>query len=448
MPIRPSAGLLRHLLWATPTGHLIVVWALSIALLVFGPIRYADMPSLTTWLYVAGCIAAFAFGGIVEWRMRGRSQHGSGTRVAALRLEKVIRATALIGLGGAVLIAIDKIFLSGLDFSEGVTAVRFLREQAVSSGTATALPRSPLLYAGYVTFAFSVAAYVLYLLTDTPLTASTRILAVTGLASPFLYSFVYGGRSPLFLVIGMACAAVLVRILTRSSPFASTAAALSLLGLIVVSVVYGSWILAERFAATDTTSIEQLQQRFETTYGATVTSLPPALSNDKAMHVVMDTYYFSHELPMLERTLNAKVAVGPYLGAYQLYLLAAFGERVVPSWNIDSVMIPQLKAANVYGWFSTAWGGMYLDFGLFGALVAVAICGWLAAMVYRAGLSTADDGARMLMCYVIAGIIASPILSIFTISISLPILVSMIITSALLRVSWRVPAPLAQPHSA
>ena len=100
------------------------------------------------------------------------------------------------------------------------------------------------------------------------------------------------------------------------------------------------------------------------------------------------------------------------------------------------------------GWFSTAWGGMYLDFGLFGALVAVAICGWLAAMVYRAALSTADDGARMLMCYVIAGIIASPILSIFTISISLPILVSMIITLALLRVSWRFPAPLAQPHSA
>jgi len=160
------------------------------------------------------------------------------------------------------------------------------------------------------------------------------------------------------------------------------------------------------------------------------------------MQVIINSYYATHEIPMLDRTLAYTGQLGPYYGAYQFYLLAAFAQRVTPWWSVDAVMLPQLKAANVYGWFSTAWGGMYLDFGAGGALVAVLICGWLAGIVYRRALIDGDDGARLLMCYVVAGIIATPVLSIFTISISLPILVSLLVASFVIS---RAPGPVATP---
>jgi oligosaccharide repeat unit polymerase len=104
-----------------------------------------------------------------------------------------------------------------------------------------------------------------------------------------------------------------------------------------------------------------------------------------------------------------------------------------PGWNVDVLMVPQLKSANVYGWYSTAWGGMYLDFGVIGALVGILVCGWLAGRVYRRALINGDPGARLLMCYVVAGVIATPLLSIFTISISLLILMSLLVTAWILR---------------
>ena len=462
----------------TPAGHLSIVWALTVVFFEFGPIRYTEVPAWTTWLFVGACLVAFSAGGVLEAWMRDRAPQRLPERIAArFSIDVLIRATAILGLFGAACIAVDKLLLSGLDFSHGVTAIRFAREQAVNEGIQMALPRSPLLYLGYVTFAFSVAAFLLYLLTDTPLRPSTKVLAVSSLASPFAYSFVYGGRSPLFLVIGMACAAVAVRALTHSRWLPNRGAAISLVGLIAATVLYSNWILAERFDETGASSYDQLQQRFETSYGATIASLPaataaptsstassapslaptaspvvasarPALAEQAAMHVVMNAYYVSHELPMLDRTLRTNARLGPYLGAYQFYLVGALVERIVPNWNIDAVMIPQLKAANVYGWFSTAWGGMYLDFGLIGALIAVTLCGWLSSRTYHAALAGPNDGARLLMCYVFAGIVASPILSIFTISISLPILASLIITAALLGVAWRSPVALAQPRSA
>jgi hypothetical protein len=442
----------RHSL-TTPTGQLLVVWTVAIAFFAFGPVRYAEVPRPMTWAFVAVCITAFCVG---AWLSRPRRNSvATVTLIVPARREVVVRATAILGLLGAGCIAFDKLVLSGLDYSEGVTAVRSARELAVLAGNATALPRSPLLYVGYVTFSFSIASYLLFLLKGETFRRSTAILAVLGLASPFAYTFVYGGRSPLFLVIAMAIAAAGVRVIGGSWPFPNKLGAVSLIGLIAVTLIYSSWIASERFASTST-DYATLQARFAETYGASIGPLPlsapgpaasipvpasgsqPSIGEQAVMHYVIDSYYVTHEIPMLDRTLNADTRMGPYLGAYQFYLIAAFVERVVPGVSIDAIMIPELRAANVYGWFSTAWGGMYLDFGIVGAILGVLICGWLAGHAYRRAMTASDDGARLLMCYASAGILASPILSIFTISISLPILVALATTAWLLHFSWPV----------
>jgi len=422
-----------------------------------------------------------------------------------------VRVAAFLGLFGAICIAFDKLVLSGLDFSQGVTAVRFARADAVDQGTAGNLRRSPLLYLGYMTFAFSVAAYLIYLLKGESLRRSTMWVAFVGLSSIFLYSYVSGGRSPLGLVIGMAGGAILVRMLSRQSalPAGRTGRVLFAVFLIVTAA-YSNWIVSERFVATSATSYAVLEKRFQDVYDASIppltassapptatapapvaTPIPtvvapviassappgatpvptvvaavpsatqepprPSLGEQIRMQAIINSYYATHEIPMLDRTLSYTGELGPYYGAYEFYLLAAFAQRLTPWWSVDAVMLPQLKAANVYGWFSTAWGGMYLDFGAGGALVAALICGWLAGIVYRRALVDGNDGSRLLMCYVVAGIIATPVLSIFTISISLPILVSLVVAALVInRASGpvaaasqpgAVPLGVTQPHA-
>ena len=440
----------------TPTRLLILVWVGAVLLYAVGPVRYEQVPQLSTWLYVGACLLSFSLGTFVAGRF------GSGTAtalppprpIAHRRIEQIVRATALLGLFGALCIVIDKVILSGLDFSQGVAAVRFERAEAVDAGAAGELRRSPLLYLGYLTFSFSVPSFVLYLLNGDILRRSTVWLAFTGLASIFAYSYLYGGRTPLGLVVGLAAGAIGVRLLTQQAPLPRGRIGAFLFVLfLVLTVAYSEAILSQRLVASGVEDFSDLEARFETSYDARIVAIggnpsstaAPAATPTVAptsqhspyeqviVQAVVNVNYLTHELPMLDRTLAYEGPLGPYYGAHQFYLAAALMQRVVPAWNVDALMVPQLRAANVYGWYSTAWGGMYLDFGVAGAIAGIFACGWLAGRVYRRAMRSGDHGAQLLMCYVIAGIIATPLLSIFTISISLLILMSLIITTWFMR---------------
>jgi hypothetical protein len=441
----------------TPAGLLLTVWSLAVVLFALGPVQYNEQPGLGTWLFVGGCLLLFCLGAWLAAAGRFRRHHLALPLQQSDpgRLATIVRVTAIVGLFGALCIAIDKLILSGLDFSQGVTALRFSRAQAVDAATASSLPRSPLLYLGYLTFSFSVASYLLSVLKGEALRRSTTLLAFASLAAPFSYSYIYGGRSPVFLVVSMAFGAMAVRLLSGRSLLPRGKMAPSLfVAFLALTFVYSNWIQSERFVATGASDYSDLEARFETAYDARIapiavapppTAVPstipvgpspqsaqPSLYERALMHVVFNSYYLSHELPMLDRTLAYEGRLGPYYGAYQFYLVAAPAGRVFPSLNVDAIMGQQLRSANVYGWFSTAWGGMYLDFGVWGALVGALFCGWLARRVYDRALVTGDDAGQLLLCYVVAGIIATPILSIFTISISLLILISLIVTAFLL----------------
>jgi hypothetical protein len=444
----------------TPTGLLLLVWASVLVVYLFGPIHYVESPRLSTWLFVSGCLVAFIIGASAATipRPRGlvvtpRSTHP----ISGRRLDQVVRVAALVGLFGAACIVIDKAVLSGLDFSQGIAAARFERVEAVESGVAASLRRSPLLYVGYLTFTFSVAAFVIYLLKGDGLRRSTVWLAFMSLVGIFAYAYLYGGRTPLGLVVAMAIGAITVRTLSRQTPLPrGTTGRLLFVAFLLITGVYSEAILSDRLATSGASDLATVETRIETSNNATIAFDPSFRERSNvaehessgststieqfAMRIVVNLHYITHEVPTLDRALAHNGSLGPFYGAYQFNLVPAFVARVVPAWNLDAVMIPQLQAASVYGYWPTAWGGMYLDFGIGGALVAVLLCGWVAGRIYSRALLDGDDRARVLMCYVVAGILATPLLPIFAISISLLILMSLVVTGAFLH-----PAPRALP---
>jgi hypothetical protein len=444
----PLLGLVR-----TPARFLLTVWAVALALVYFGPVRYSQHVSPLTWLFLVACIGLFCLGSSLGWRqVRRPSRDELGDRRDAggtwaefdHRIDRIARVSAVLGLIGITLLTFDKLRLSGLDYSAGITAVRNARAEEVNAGN-TALGRSPFLYLGFVTFAFSVPSYLLYMLRRRSLRRSTAWLTHFGLLSPLGFGVLYGGRSPLILTIGLIFGGAVVRGLCGQRRMTPTKfGRFAMLGLIAFALVFGSYIFRQRAAVAGYT-YAGLAERSTHSYQATPRPWFKHLMTSNsgvapiATDVLFTHLYVTHEVFMLDRTLQYEGRMGPYFGAYQFNLLAALGGQIWPQFDVAKTIVSQATEANTYGYFPSAFGCMYLDFGLFGALVGILICGLLAGKIFRWALLTGELKSQLFMCYVIAGIVASPILSVFTISIALPILFALVVIASCL------PSGAAQP---
>jgi hypothetical protein len=440
-PTTPLLGLVR-----TPTRFLLTVWAVALGLVFFGPVKYTRHVSAGTWLFLAACLTCFCLGASVGWRQVTRpSPIGLGDPGDAggtwdafdRRVDQLARVCAVLGLVGIGLLAFDKLRLSGLDYSQGVTAVRNARAVEVNAGNA-ALGRSPLLYLGFVTFGFSVPAYLLYVLRRRSLRRSTVFVVHVGLLSPLGFGVIYGGRSPLVLALGMIFGGMLVRRLCGQPRMRPTRfARMVMLGLIVFALVFGSYIFRQRAAVAGYT-YAGLAKYTANSYRATTRPWFEHLLNSNsgvapiATDALLTHFYLTHEVFLLDRTLRYEGSIGPYFGAYQFNLVAALGSQIWPQFDAPRRIISDAAEANTYGYFPTAFGCMYLDFGLIGALVGTLICGLLAGKIFRWSLLTGELKSQLFMCFVIAGIIASPLLSVFTISIALPILFALVVVASCL----------------
>ncbi len=373
-------------------------------------------------------------------RVQSTSQRGR----TVPRIEFVARRSAWLGLIGISCLAIDKILLSGIDYSQSITALRLEQDSQVLLAGTVDVRRSLLLYIGYLTFGFSIPAYLLCFLHGDLLRRSTRWLCHAALAAPIGFALLSGGRSPIVLIVTIVVGAAVIRRLHNdpATPY-------RVVGRVFIVVFFGlfltyyNYIFVERRLYSGVTAYSEFLQRFDLAYGATPSPVLGAIidsgwvSPDVIMSIAHTSLYFTHELPILDRTLTYDRSLGPYFGQYQFYLISVLLERTVPSLSFAELIRVEAQGLDVYGWFSTAWGCMYLDFGFWGALVATFICGAICGRVYRAGLRTGDVASELVMCYVVAGILVSPTISVFTISISLPILGSLLVAVAMLKMRLR-----------
>jgi oligosaccharide repeat unit polymerase len=433
---------LAALLAGSPARLLLVTWSVALAAYALGPFTYHVVPSASTWLFVAACTSAFVVGSLFGGTLRLRPAGAASADHEDSAADLVATVSGLLGLLGIAAIAADKLLLSGLDYSQGISALRNQRADQVMTETHLALPRSPLLYLGFVTFAFGIASYLVYFLRPQALRTRTTVLAHLGLLSPAIFSWLYGGRSPLWLLFVLVVGAVLARVLGGRPILPEGAGRVVLAALVIANVAYTMYIFQDRRDQIDLRYYDQMKALFEDHYPGTPSPAIERLVKKgvvdvrHAMNGVILFYYFSHEMPVLELTMRDSRA-GPYFGQYQFYLLSAFLARVAPGLSLDARMTRDLRAVGVYGWFSSAWGGMYLDFGAIGAPVFAFLCGWLSGGTYREALRTQRLSSQLFFCYVVGGILVSPVFSMFTISISLPVLVSIALCAILLRTAPR-----------
>jgi hypothetical protein len=129
-------------------------------------------------------------------------------------------------------------------------------------------------------------------------------------------------------------------------------------------------------------------------------------------------------------------------------------DRLWPAARFGERLEYETRIAEVSGVFTTAPGGMYLDFGWAGSMAAILACGLATGWFYVSGVKRRELGFQLLLAFALVGILLSPVFSLFGSHISLLSVGAALVCSALL-IWWQrgqraadLPAAQAVPPAA
>lgn len=220
---------------SSPAILLAGVWCAILIAVAVGPIDFPMQPSVAVLVLVAAGVSLFIAGDRAgAWCSRAWLQRRLNLPAPPARtLNIAVAATALLGLLGIALIALDRLMLSGIDNSGYAELLRCVP----SLIDFIEIKRTPLLYAGYLTFSFGFASMVLFLLKGEEVRGWAAIAAQLSILCPIGYALLYAGRMPILFAIVLAIAAMLVRIAQGLRPL--PAGHHLLIKAIVVLVLFG-----------------------------------------------------------------------------------------------------------------------------------------------------------------------------------------------------------------
>ena len=248
--------------FSSPVILIIATWCSVLVAVAVGPIDYPGQPSSTVLVIVAAGVSLFILGhGAGSWCFGNWFERQSSVPAPSIRrLNNVVIATSLIGIGGIGLIAFDRVVLSGVSNSGYAELLRC----APSLVDFIQIQRTPLLYVGYLTFSFGFASLALFLLKGEEIRGWAAIAAQLSIVCPIGYALLYSGRMPILFTLILIVSIMLVRISQgRPSLPRGHYLLLKTCVLLLLFAVYSSaiWSRRSNFCAQMTGVIQELEQK-------------------------------------------------------------------------------------------------------------------------------------------------------------------------------------------
>jgi hypothetical protein len=392
---------------------MLVMWTLFITIYFAVPITYDHAPGPVAWSLMLSGIVLYCLGAGAASLVPLRS-HPQHQQISEAKYDAVIIACALLGLAGALAMAIDKLFLSGIDWSIGMSAVRDRRAVEVMQGVA--IRRSILLYAGYLTFSFSCVGFTLFLLAGDRVGRAAAWLGQIGVVAIVIYALLYGGRMPIMLVILLAAGAMLTRAL-RGSPLLPKGWAMwpKIVAVCVAFLIYTNFIWADRRAMNRILDFHEFVHNAEVKWEARtspwITSLvrSGAIEADTAMNWVSIAVYLTHSPTSVQRMVEHSGALSTYGGLYQIGVLSPLFDVFAPQFGLPQKMRRELSEAGLYGWFPNAWGAWLMDAGRIGGAICILLWGFLSGIAYRMVRHDGGAAPQLMLTFAYLSILVSPL---------------------------------------
>jgi hypothetical protein len=466
---------------SSPTVLIVTVWSVLLIVVAIGPIDYSNQPSAAVLSIVVVGIALFILAeqaGIWCFRV-GFATPAQGPAPRADRLSLVVSISSCAGMAGIGLIALDRIVLSGVSNSSYAELLRCAPDLI----DIIQIKRTPLLYVGYALFSFGFASLVLFLLKGEQIRGRAAVLAQLSILSPVGYALLYAGRMPILFVIILTIAAVLVRLAQgqRALPEGHHLV-VKMIVLVLVFGMYSSamWLSRRSFCMQMNGVVRELQHRLQereaqqrkenaalgaisaADLGKMIGAGPRQqtdhpddiatllLTMDQAWHTkpsgyvisaiqsgyftpwtavtVLSTYfYLTHGVRILDKTWRERDQLSPHWGVYQIGVLSPILRVFFPQNEELLTLKTELQSAGIHGFFPTVWAAAYIDFGIAGAVIYVLIWGFAAGWSAYGVRHTALATPALLLTFIIATILLSPVQGPLGIANSALVLGSMII---------------------
>ncbi len=432
------AGTSRHT-WislAHPAKFMVLVWTANLLLFKYGPVKYLDDVGLATWAWMAAAIALFC----------ASTQLGISLKIrpfeltAPPRIQRALVITAILGLVGILLLSVDKIYFSGLDYSQDMATLRFERDVQAFSGIE--VNRTPLLFIGYPIFSFSYCAIVLFVLFAERLRGSAVVLGQISILSPVLYGYLYASRGNLLLLFYLLGGALIVRRMCGLTGIAKCHnLRLTLTLFLAAFIIYSNYTWEDRRLFSNISRYYDFVQivgpnwRIEPKPWVGDAVERNVLSDATAMNMLSYSHYYVHSFISLDKIRLNQDRLSPNLGFFEIGLLSPLARVFSPGAEPVQRMTEELRVSDLLGYFVSAWGALFLDFGFAGTMLAIILWGAASSFFYRQVLRQPGVGSQLAMSGVIASILVSPMNSPVGMSNSLLILLAMVAGARLARAS-------------
>jgi hypothetical protein len=455
---------------SSPPILIVVIWCVVLASVAVGPIDYPGQPSPLVLSLIGTGLALFLLayrGGKLlfdRWFARDAPMPPLSVRA----LNRAVMVASLLGIVGIALVALDRAVLSGVSnggYSE-------LLRCAPGLVDTIEIKRTPLLYAGYGMFSFGFVSVVLFLLKGEEITGWAAALGQLSIVSPVGYALLYAGRMPILLIFVLIAAVMLIRLGQQRRPL-PRGHRLLLKAAVAVGLfaIYSSviWTTRQNFCVQMSPLIRQLLEEKTRRGMITATDLSKRLravplseqkvgSTDEMLEawnvrprgyamsaiesshlsargavIGFSTYfYWTHGVRTVDIVWHARDKFTPQWGVYEIGVLSPFLRVFFPDSQQVAAMEGEQQSAEVFGFFPTVWGAALIDFGIVGAVIYILIwggvAGWSAAGSKRSGFMT----PLLLLVFVLASILLSPVQGPLGIANSALVLVSMLVTGFVL----------------
>lgn len=411
-------------------------WVFMLVFYYLQPIRYV-IGDWTVWIFIFSGCGIFLMGTKLSTYLTFESHSQA---ISARHLNAIVFWSSLLSIIGISVMAYDKVILSGLDYSKGLAYIRELRGMQLNSNID--VPRSIWLYIGYPLFSLSYPAMMLLVLKADKIKPWIATLAQLSFVAPFGYGLLYGGRMSFLILLLLMGGCCVIRWIQGKTFFPREH--LLLVKLIIVTVcmvIYSNHVLSQRRATYGTVSYSDFLTVTELSW-----DIEPKLwfenkvdNNDislvTAMNLITNCMYVTNGIAHLNLIINRAERYQPYYGVYQVGILSPLLRVFDKNNTIVETMDSNLKETSLFGYYITAWGAAYLDFGLIGCVIFIALWGFMSGMSAQAARNPEQLGGQLLLSFFYCSIPMSIFNGPFGMSNSFLVFISLIIVVGMLKLA-------------
>lgn len=357
-----------------PAIIIALFWIFICGIYLWGPIYLTPAVSLPTFAFLGLHILLFILGSILFTRVSVFKPLMNKSVIISFipnrNLYQIIFIILFIGICGELMTVYSKLSaIGGFDF-QAITKFREDRAQALLAGAdLQSTPLSALAFLIYPAgFAGAVAGMFFY--EKIPFLIKAMFYAFV--INVFSVSLCMGGRSPILVLFILMAITFYARGKAGEGYIPkSLSLQISMLAVIILFIAYSSYVWVVR-AEQAKMSTQAMLEHAATIWGAHPKECLLSINNPQLIQSILgSTFYLIQNLSVAERLLSSYGEVPTMYGAYQIDLLAALFRAFPHGAEFLKSGYDVLLSANVYGFFTGAWAGLYLDIWIFSLLAAV-----------------------------------------------------------------------------